>query len=555
MKKFLFLGLAAMMAFTSCTKDQTLATAQNGAIGFDVAADKATRSNVDPSTTTANITNFAVYGFMNDATGVVFRDELVSGSNASGWTYQNTQYWTPNTYYFAALAPSNDRAWTLTEATGDAAKLGIGSVNFVNSGKQDLLYWAGVSENKGGESEDAPVAIKFNHLLSKVKFTFENQFDNVNTTLTIENIQINNGYTQGDVNLAVADWWSTPSWDFTKATADFVHKFGHVTAEGATDATALYNIPALGQKGESHEELLLFPTKEKEFNVTFTVKMWNGKVVAASYDHVVKVKTMLEMGKAYNFKAILDAYNVTGSTDPEDQLKPIEFKVEVIDWVEAGEEVEVNYETIDSEETIGDKTLASDAIVSGQISVNGTFDGKGYTVTPVNPEVESNMYSLINLYNGAILKDLVIDGKNMSAEKDGKSYGIRGINVREAGTYTIENVKVVNVTYPLHVATTAELTLNVSKSVLEGWTSYNAGATVNFEEVSFENGKYARVRPYGTTTFKNCKFEEGFIIDLAYLAAGETVTFENCTYNGVALTEDKISTVDGANTMKGTYTL
>ena len=261
------------------------------------------------------------------------------------------------------------------------------------------------------------------------------------------------------------------------------------------------------------------------------------------------------MGKAYNFKAILDAYNVTGSTDPEDQLKPIEFKVEVIDWVEAGEEVEVNYETIDSEETIGDKTLASDAIVSGQISVNGTFDGKGYTVTPVNPEVESNMYSLINLYNGAILKDLVIDGKNMSAEKDGKSYGIRGINVREAGTYTIENVKVVNVTYPLHVATTAELTLNVSKSVLEGWTSYNAGATVNFEEVSFENGKYARVRPYGTTTFKNCKFEEGFIIDLAYLAAGETVTFENCTYNGVALTEDKISTVDGANTMKGKYTL
>ena len=131
MKKFLFLGLAAMMAFTSCTKDQTLATAQNGAIGFDVAADKATRSNVDPSTTTANITNFAVYGFMNDATGVVFRDELVSGSNASGWTYQNTQYWTPNTYYFAALAPSNDRAWTLTEATGDAAKLGIGSVNFI----------------------------------------------------------------------------------------------------------------------------------------------------------------------------------------------------------------------------------------------------------------------------------------------------------------------------------------------------------------------------------------------------------------------------------------
>ena len=52
MKKFLFFALAAAFALTSCNNDETLATAQNGAIGFDVAADKATRS-YDPSITTA----------------------------------------------------------------------------------------------------------------------------------------------------------------------------------------------------------------------------------------------------------------------------------------------------------------------------------------------------------------------------------------------------------------------------------------------------------------------------------------------------------------------
>ena len=207
MKKFLFFALAAAFAFTSCTKDETLATAQNGAIGFDVAADKATRS-YDPSITTANITNFAVYGWMNDYTGVVFRDELVS-NNGGGWTYQNTQYWVAgNDYYFAALAPSNDRDWTLTESDTDAeAKLGIGQVNFKNDGAQDLLYWA-QGPIKGQSSSNPVVGIVFNHLLSKVKFTFANQFDNENVSIVVRNIVINQHPSEANIDLATATWYT-----------------------------------------------------------------------------------------------------------------------------------------------------------------------------------------------------------------------------------------------------------------------------------------------------------------------------------------------------------
>lgn len=530
MKKFLFLGLAAMMAFTSCTKDETLATAQNGAIGFDVAADKATRSVYDPSTTTDNITNFAVYGFMNEATGVVFRDELVSGSNANGWTYQNTQYWTPNIYYFAALAPSNDRAWTLTEASGDAAKFGIGTVAFTNNGTQDLLYWAGVSDNTANAVEDAPVSIKFNHLLSKVKFSFVNQFDNANATIVVKDIVITNAETEGTIDLAVENWWDGIKDWTVKTEAPFA--FGNAAVASATAEEKIAQLAEI----ESYNEMLLFPVNNKKFNITFVVDLYMGETLADSYKHTVEVETTLEMGKAYDFKATINASNVTG--DENTELKPIEFEVEVIDWVEAGE-VEVNYEVIDADNVAG-KTLESDAVVSGQTSINGgEFNGAGFTVTPTNPEAESSMYSLFNLKGGnATIKNVTIDGQNAVAEG---GFGIRAINVREAGEYTVENVKIYNVTYPIHVATTATVKLHVINSVLEGWTSYNPETTADFTGVSFEVGTYARLRPYGTTVLTNCTFEKDFVIDLGSLAAGKTVKFVNCKYDGQPLTEANLT--------------
>ena len=130
---------------------------------------------------------------------------------------------------------------------------------------------------------------------------------------------------------------------------------------------------------------------------------------------------------------------------------------------------------------------------------------------------------------------------------------IRNIVIDAAGTYTIDNVKSINATYPLHVRTTAEVELIVTNSTMEGWLSYNAGTTASFENVAFTTGTYGRFRPYGTTTLTNCSFDNGYVIDLSHLAAGEKVTFVNCTYNGVALAEANITKVDGEKTMAGTY--
>ena len=148
---------------------------------------------------------------------------------------------------------------------------------------------------------------------------------------------------------------------------------------------------------------------------------------------------------------------------------------------------------------------------------------------------------------------MTIDGNNASAEVGGKTYGVRNIVVDAAGKYTVDNVKSINATYPIHVRTTGVVELNVTNSTLEGWTSYNSNTTANFTSVAFTAGAYARFRPYGETVLTNCSFVDGFIIDLSRLAAGKKVTFVNCTYNGAALTDANVLTVDGAYNMAGTY--
>ena len=373
MKKFLFFALAAAFALTSCTKDETIATAQKGAIAFAPAADKATRSVYDPSITTNGgngttaIDNFAVYGFMNDVTGVVFDDEIVT-KQGGAWTYANTQYWTPNTYYFAALAPANGRAWKLDNT--NASTLGVGTIDFTNDGTQDLLYWAGVSDNTGNAVEDQPVSILFNHLLSKVKFSFVNQFDNENASVVVKNIVITNAETKGTLNLAVENWWDgVNDWD-VNTTANFAFGNAAVTSETAEEKIAQY------AEIESYKHLLLFPVNEKEFVITFEVDLYMGGVKAnvEPYRHTVKVTTTLEMGKAYDFKAILNASNVTGKEDGA--LKPIEFKVEVIDWVEAGEVVVPNSQKVAATETelVEALALGGEVILTNDIEISTTLN-------------------------------------------------------------------------------------------------------------------------------------------------------------------------------------
>ena len=535
MKKIFLCALAAAALTTACNKAEVIDVVGTPAIQFENAfVNNATRAE-DPSTTTASIEKFSVWGYMDNRTGEIFTEEIVS-KTGSDWTYANTQYWLPkHTYYFAALSATyNENALKDVTVTpnrdANAGHYGLGVVGFVNAdGTNDLLYASAMQDvAEGADLAQLPkVGFSFSHLLSKVKFTFTNGFENANSTLKITGLTMT-APESGTIDLNVENWWDNDDWKLGQDEVTLA--FGNVNnGEEIASTTSV----------ESDNERLTIPAAAtQEYVVTFHVQLYNGDVLAVENDITTKISGVtLDMGKAYNFKAVINASNIMG---PDQDLYPIEFEViEVKEWVDV-ENVPTNLDgvKVEAKESF---TLVGNATAVNTVNVAGSFDGAGNTIAVENPSadfVSGNMFKFIEL-NGAdvTLKNVTVDGKDAVSGE----YGVRNIVITGAGKYLIDNVKSINATYPLHVSTTADVELTVVNSTMEGWLSYNSGTTATFENVAFTTKTYGRFRPYGTTTLTNCSFDSGYFIDLGHLAAGEKVTFVNCTYNGAALTEANLT--------------
>ena len=318
MKKQLAIVCAAL-GMVACMQEEVV-TVQQNAISFKGAfVDNATRAAEDPSTTLEEITNFNVWGFMDQPSGYVFTGDKVEKAG-DAWTYANTQYWAPNhTYYFAAVSPADSQAWSLE--TSGANTYGPGVLTFTNAnGTEDLLYAATSVETPQyddlqAEGMDA-VKLQFNHLLSKVKFTFANGFATRNSSVEIKDIKMT-APEKGTIDLAVENWWDNDDW---KVEGTKTLEFGNVA------------LLAAGQKDECTYERLTFPVdKAYEYQVEFTVVLYTGDVVALETTKTTAISGVaLEMGKAYNFTAEINPENL--------HLPSIEFEVEEVkDWVTAGE--------------------------------------------------------------------------------------------------------------------------------------------------------------------------------------------------------------------------
>ncbi|MBQ9137004.1 MAG: fimbrillin family protein [Alistipes sp.] len=531
MKK-LFVAVLAIAAVVACNKEQTVATIGPAAIAFEGASvDKATRANaaVDPSTTTTSINAFNVWGFMltQDGPGQVFDAEDVTKSGNT-WGYANTQYWLPGyTYYFAALAPMDSANWVLTPATAEAdLKLGLGVVEFTNvDGTEDLLYSAVSVEGPEATATTVdPVKFTFNHLLSKVKFTFTNGFSNELATIDVKNVRMVVP-AKASINLAQADWWSTNQWANYDGTVELA--FGDACAK-----------TAIGVSQEAANERLTIPAgTEQTYQVLFDVVLYQGDVVALEVPN--KTATIegvaLEIGKAYNFSAELNASNITADGS---ELLPIEFEVvEVKEWVEAPAAAGVIGGAVENQ------TLFADAEATATVNLAGTLDGAGHTLSAVAGVnyVINNTARLVEATAPATISNLTIDGKGVYTDK----YGIRGIYTIGTGDVKVENVEIVNCTYAINANNAGKLT--VVNSTLQGWNSYGSTTETHFENVNFVDGEFHNFRPYNNAVLVNCDFAEGVVIDLSCLVEGATVKFVGCTYNGQPLTSANLSDAEGKN--------
>ena len=330
MKKTI-LAVAALVAvgMTSCNNDEELLQG-NEAIGFsNVFVDNSTRSKSDPSYTNDNLfEDFAVYGFVEGAT--LFNGNQVTGSGVNEkWTYEGTQYWIAGANYnFAAIAPMTDGRWENASCTlvDNNVKTTRSFTN--NDGTTDLLY-SNPAAIEGEVSGNTAVPFTFRHLLSKVKFSFKNNYNASNATIRVRDIKINNAYSKGDVTLTSA----ATTWRSNQSDNKLVLSFGNAAEVSAnSDEVIAYSTTV-----ESYNELLLIPgaaaslqgDQNAGYKVTFIVDLLISGTLVKEYEHTAYVNHEFVAGHSYDIVAEIAATNI----DPEVVQKPIEFTVkEVNGW-------------------------------------------------------------------------------------------------------------------------------------------------------------------------------------------------------------------------------
>lgn len=537
MKKIMICALAVGM-FTACSQEETLSTQAPTQISFAGAfVENATRATNDPSTSTASINNFDVWAFMDEPKGVVFNDENVTKNTEGKWATTTTQYWALNhDYYFAALSPMDSK--NIGHDITAANKFGLGIVSFTNvDGTEDLLYAATTATTKNitiSETTPGPVKLTFNHLLSKVKFSFENGFSNDNAYITVKNIKMIVPK-QGRINLAQEDWWSTNQWILHHTEGTTTLDFGNMQVEKL----------AVGGNTESANERLTIPADASQsYDVTFDVELWYGDVLAYSNTLTTKIEgAELKIGKAYDFTATLTAENIV----PENEkLYPIEFEViKVEEWgtwndYDKGEDIAMT-PSLPAEIKAGETlTLTCDYIINKNTAVAGTLDGGNYTAFAASIPTDNG---LIRPADGSTVKNITIDGENRVWDDNGTLRGLRAIYITKGGTYTFDNVKTEDVTYAINVNTTAEVNLNVTNSTLEGWTSYGSSTTATFKNVSFTKNPdaYGQFKPYGETVVEDCTFSSDFTIDFSALV--KNIKFKNCKVGDTVITAENLTSL------------
>lgn len=307
----------AIASAVACSKSDVIEAPQGVAIEFDnIFVNNSTRAD---DLNKDNIPDFGVYGYVvvGEQQGQIFNNQMVTNTG-TGYTYSPAQYWIANAqYHFTAFAPRTNAAWSY--ATTNAQNGTITFNNATAKANQDFLfaYNAPAKTPETITSQPEAVAFAFNHMLSRVRFSFINGFGaGSNISLKVTNVTITNAYKSG--TLAVAS--GAPAAEWTPADNTLSVAFGDV------DTT----LKEEGTTSGSTEHFYLIPA-ETTYNVTFNVELFQAGVSVDNYARTATVTVDMARGCSYDLKATLTAEN----TSDDGVLYPIEFTVgSVEDWAD-----------------------------------------------------------------------------------------------------------------------------------------------------------------------------------------------------------------------------
>jgi hypothetical protein len=449
MKKILFAAVA-LVAMASCATEDVVSLPDNNvAVEFDTFVENSTRAN---DITASNLADFGVYGSVVNSQGqqgMIFDNQKVAGASGA-YSYSPAQYWIAGaTYDFVAIAPSTNACWTYAPTTEVAAESGVISFdNAAAAANQDLLFAATTKTTADKLTEDpGKVGFTFNHMLSRVKFTFMNGFQsNGNIKLAISDVHITNAAANG--TLAVTERVAADEWTAENFNLDV--DFDNVAEDTNGNATQL------AENGSGSTEHFYLIPAEATYNVTFNVDLYQAGVLVDTYQRFATIKLDLNRGMSYDLKATLNHTN----TSDEGEIYPIEFDVtEVKDWANYTDEEATILEPV----YVKDATELATAVAKGglvkltqdidldatraayaglTISKNTILDGNGF-------KVSSTADRAINVAGDANLdvtiKNLVVVAK-----------GQRAINVELCNNVILDNVTASATHYALNLVGAAD---------------------------------------------------------------------------------------------------
>lgn len=331
-KHFLFLAMA-VAAMTGCMKDEVVATYEPTpqAIGFESFVNKATKAVTETNT---NLTKFHVFGYYGTTPTTVFDNIPVTYAD-SKWDYITTQYWTKNTYQFAAYANSNADVNKMNNVTFANKALTIS--NYTVSDGNDLVadVVADVDGAAKTSSASSPVAFTLEHLLTKVKFTVINN-DNtykmrITSPLTITGVNETGTCTVGESSVSWEGKTPIAEKAFTPIAATAAGTYIPI-ADPANDdhmvASEEYFVMPQGLTSITYSITADFYDNNNQVvaTKTFTGKTMINKITEAGVDNVVGTEIdTWSNGYAYNYTISLPT-----------AAKPIEFSATVPEWKNGG---------------------------------------------------------------------------------------------------------------------------------------------------------------------------------------------------------------------------
>ena len=289
-KSILMLGLA-VAAMTSCTNDEVVEMNQNNVIKFENFVNKGTR--VVDNVTTSSLKKIYVFGYRENLVDPVFNNQLFSFTGSGDVT--SSVFWVDDTYFFGAYADGGNGSEIATTGSGvptvSFTSGGVLSFNdYVVDDAKDLVAAVPAEVDNTGLA-NLPVALTFNHLLSKIKFTFKNTNPN-SLTMKVSEISLSAIPNKGDWTSSSATEWTNP--------------------EGSVELTFPGTTSNVAVNGSyvSIEHLVLPQTLNANVKANFTIEYYNAESelvdrdlysVSLLGDGQNPVLSTWEPGKVYNY--------------------------------------------------------------------------------------------------------------------------------------------------------------------------------------------------------------------------------------------------------------